>query len=71
MFEQTSAQKSLLAFVAALACPVAIYTGLFLQSWTAFLVIGVILPWGVHIAIEYFTQLKLVGLKGELRARGT
>jgi len=48
----------------------AIYAGILLQSWAAFIFVGLILPASVVHAIERFGTLKLTGLKGALRAKG-
>ena len=49
---------------------VAIYAGLLLQSWLMFIFLGLVVPAAIAHAIACFSKLKLVGIKGMLRARG-
>ncbi|RZV49366.1 MAG: hypothetical protein EX270_12775 [Pseudomonadales bacterium] len=69
-YELTSPQKWFVSFFGAFMASAAIYAGILLQSWAAFIFVGLILPASVVHAIERFGTLKLTGLKGALRAKG-
>lgn len=69
-FELTSPQKWFVSFFGSFMASAAIYAGLLLQSWTAFTLVGFVLPFLVVHLIERFGRLKLTGLKGALRAKG-
>lgn len=69
-FELTSPQKWFVSFVSAFMGSAAIYAGLLLQSWVAFILVGLVFPaFAVHL-VERFGRLKLTGIKGVLRAKG-
>ena len=69
-YEHTSPQKWLISFFGAFMASVAIYAGLLLQSWLMFIFLGLVVPVAIAHAIACFSKLKLVGIKGMLRARG-
>lgn len=62
-FEYTSLSKWLLAFGGAFIPIVAIYIGLFLQSWLVFGFVLLIVPFIAELVFAKYCSLKLVGIK--------
>ncbi|WP_221801834.1 hypothetical protein [Oceanobacter mangrovi] len=69
-YEMTSGQKWLVSFGSAFFASAAIYAGFLAQSWFVFFFIGLGFPLALHIFVEKYAKLKLVGIKGMLRAKG-
>jgi len=62
-FEYTSLSKWLLAFGGAFIPMLAIYAGLFFQSWVVFGFILIIVPFVAELIFAKYCPLKLVGIK--------
>ena len=69
-YEMTSGQKWLFSFGSAVFTTIAIYAGIFSQSWFVFFLVGIGFPMALHIFIGKYAKLKLVGIKGTLRDKG-
>ena len=48
----------------------AIYAGILAQSWLVFFFTGFGLPLALEISVRKYAKLKLVDIKGMLRAKG-
>ncbi len=72
-YEYTSLSKWVLAFGGAFIPVVAIYAGLYLQSWVMFGVILIVVPFIAELIFARHCSLKLVGVKAlrkKLRGKG-
>jgi hypothetical protein len=72
-YEYTSFSKWALAFGGAFIPMVAIYAGLFMQSWIVFGFILIVIPFIAEYAFAKYCSLKLVGVKAirkKLRGNG-
>ena len=70
-YEMTTAQKWLVSFGSAFFVSFSFLAGILAQSWLVFFFVAFVLPFALHVAVEKYGKLKLVGIKRYSRYSGS